>query len=153
MRGFRWTAAGLLGLVPALAAAGCGDDDDERGENTGQSCSVPEHCYPEIGDQPLQGGDAVCLTRVEGGYCTHHCSADSDCCAVEGECRSGISQVCSPFESTGEMYCFLSCEADVVGAAGFDDDSAYCQRYAHRSFVCRSSGGGSSNRKVCVPPG
>ena len=28
----------------------------------------------------------------------------------------------------------------------------YCADY-HRDFICRSSGGGSANRKVCVPGG
>ena len=153
MRGIRWSAAVLLGLVPGLAAAGCGDDDDDRGENTGDSCSSPEHCYPGIGDAELQGGEAVCMTRVEGGYCTHYCATDADCCAVEGECVTGVPQVCSPFESTGELYCFLSCEADVVANSGLADETEYCQRNAHRSFICRSSGGGSANRKVCVPNG
>jgi hypothetical protein len=27
----------------------------------------------------------------------------------------------------------------------------FCQEEAHPAFACRSSGGGSSNRKVCVP--
>ena len=153
MQHIRWYAAALLGLVPGLAAAGCGDDDDGPSENTGQSCNSPDDCYPNIGDRELEGGAAVCMDRVTGGYCTHFCTADTDCCAVEGECISGVPQVCSPFESTGELYCFLSCEADVVAAAGFADETGYCQANAHRSFVCRSSGGGSANRKVCVPNG
>ncbi|MCC6552044.1 MAG: hypothetical protein IT372_03350 [Polyangiaceae bacterium] len=46
------------------------------------------------------------------------------------------------------MYCFLSCEAAEIGSL---DPDAYCDEFAHRGFGCRSSGGGSANRKVCVP--
>ena len=31
------------------------------------------------------------------------------------------------------------------------DPTEFCQREAHPDFICRSSGGGSNNRKVCVP--
>ena len=86
-----------------------------------------------------------------GGYCTHHCTQDSDCCAVAGECPGSRAQVCGPFESTGEMYCFLSCEKEDLDAAQFDDGDTYCQRYVSAAFHCRSTGGGSENRKVCVP--
>ena len=36
---------------------------------------------------------------------------------------------------------------------GTTDPTAYCGRYAAQSFTCRSTGGGSENRKVCFPPG
>ncbi len=95
-------------------------------------------------------GDPLCLDQVDGGYCTHLCQTDADCCAVEGECLSDFPQVCAPFESTGMMMCFLSCEdADIDGA----DSEAFCAEEAHSSFICRSTGGGSANRKVCVPQG
>jgi len=45
--------------------------------------------------------------------------------------------------------CFFSCEnGDLVGTT---DANEYCQREASPDFICRSSGGGSNNRKVCVP--
>jgi hypothetical protein len=44
--------------------------------------------------------------------------------------------------------CFLSCEPTEVGDL---DESEYCRVNAHSSFGCRSTGGGSENRKVCVP--
>ncbi len=51
--------------------------------------------------------------------------------------------------------CFLSCEpGDLVpasGGSGKVDDQEYCQREAGSEFICRSSGGGSKNRKICVP--
>jgi hypothetical protein len=31
--------------------------------------------------------------------------------------------------------------------------SVYCQSYANRDFICRSTGGGAQNRKVCLPNG
>jgi hypothetical protein len=97
---------------------------------------------------------------VTNGYCTHLCTTDADCCAVEGECRTGLKQVCAPFESTGEKYCFLSCEsADIAAAndagatdAGTDEQN-YCHKNISTEFTCRSTGGGAANRKVCLPSG
>jgi hypothetical protein len=61
-------------------------------------------------------------------------------------------QVCSPFESTMDRMCFLSCEdADIGTDAGVVDEQEFCQRYANTDFICRSSGGGAANRKICVP--
>ena len=65
-----------------------GDDAPPGGENTGQSCTTPGQCFPNTHDAALQGGPAICLTRVTGGYCTHICTTDADCCAVDGECRT-----------------------------------------------------------------
>lgn len=95
--------------------------------------------------------EPVCLDRVTNGYCTHLCTQDSDCCAVSGECKTGHPQVCGPFESTGKKYCFLSCEEDIIADAKSTDASAYCASYANAAFGCRSTGGGSQNRKVCMP--
>jgi hypothetical protein len=47
-------------------------------------------------------------------------------------------------------YCFLSCD-NVPGDAGVTDADAFCHTYANAQFSCRSTGGGSQNRKVCVP--
>ena len=93
------------------------------------------------------------MQQFTNGYCTHHCATDSDCCGVPGECPAGRPEVCGPFESTGEMYCFLSCEDADLTTAGMTDSTAYCHRYANIDFICRSTGGGSQNRKVCVPNG
>lgn len=141
-----------LALVGTLAS-GCGSNDDaRRPTNTGQACQVAEDCYPGL-DATTLHGDAVCLTRVPDGYCTHQCTQDLDCCAVTGECPNDFPQVCAPFESTGEMNCFLSCETADVTNAGFNDSTAFCQANANAAFICRSTGGGSANRKVCVPNG
>jgi hypothetical protein len=134
----------------------CSDDDPPARpvEQTGSSCTAPSQCYPGVADAGALKGAVVCLDRVPGGYCTHECTSDADCCAVPGECKTGFKQVCSPFESTGKQYCFLSCESDDIKAAtdgGTTDSTLYCQTYANKALGCRSSGGGSANRKVCVP--
>lgn len=145
-----------------LTFTACGDDDAGGDGNAGtatdsgspdqvgQICEVPSDCYPEVDPEEL-AGDRVCLDRVAGGYCTHECMVDDDCCAVEGECVSDFPQVCGPFESTGMMMCFLSCEDEDWQGADEADDNAFCQEYASTDFICRSTGGGADNRKVCVP--
>ena len=153
---------GVLTLVTAIVA-GCGsdsneDDDSNTGgrpsENeTGAVCDTAAECFPEVAEGALLG-EPQCLDRVTDGYCTHLCETDDDCCAVEGECPNDLTQVCSPFESTNQRMCFLSCEQDDVEAAmgqSNADEQEYCQHEASEEFICRSSGGGSQNRKVCVP--
>jgi hypothetical protein len=164
-----WLTLGLFSFVGTTFLGACGSDDDEdksKGsggtggipENTGSQCAAPADCFKDIvtdaGDAGTIHGSVICLTRVNGGYCTHTCTDDTDCCAVPGECKTGLKQVCSPFESTGEKYCFLSCEpGDLVPPDGgtTTTDNEFCQREASTDFICRSSGGGSQNRKVCVP--
>jgi hypothetical protein len=129
----------------------CSDDDGGAGPtDTGQSCASADQCYPGVKAGELLG-EAVCLDKVTGGYCTHHCTQDSDCCAAAGECTGGHAEVCGPFESTGELYCFLSCEDADLEKTQLVDGDQYCQTYAGAGFGCRSTGGGSENRKVCVP--
>lgn len=120
---------------------------DHHPEHVGQPCESPADCYPDV-DHAALAGEVECLAKVEGGYCTHLCEVDDDCCAIEGECVSGYPQVCAPFENQANKRCFLSCEGSDVGDLNPDE---YCRTYAHPSFGCRSSGGGSENRKVCVP--
>lgn len=133
----------LFGLTFALAV-GCRDRDHEL---VGQPCDVPADCFPNLDHDALLG-EVECLTKVEGGYCTHLCEADNDCCAIEGECVAGYPQVCAPYTNQPDKRCFLSCEASDVDGL---DPNEYCRTYAHPSFGCRSTGGGSENRKVCVP--
>jgi hypothetical protein len=148
----------LAGLVPIGALSACSDDDDGSSANgdgdgrnspeeTGSVCESDDECFADLEIE----GEAMCLDRVRDGYCTHSCESDDDCCAVDGECLTDFAQVCSPFESAGTMMCFLSCEDEDVEAADADDDQAFCQTGAGSDFICRSSGGGSNNRKVCVP--
>jgi len=146
-----------LGSLLVLAVS-CGDDpdnDDDGGSgqglsgSTGQGCSVPDDCFGDVALRDDIQGEFTCLDRVEGGYCTHECVTDDDCCAVEGECPDGVNHVCGPFESTGLMLCFISCENEDLGG---EDSDAYCDGF-HADFICRSTGGGSDNKKVCVPGG
>jgi hypothetical protein len=170
---FRVQFAALRGKVPrmrtlsalaipfALLVAGCtSGSGSSTVEQTGSSCTNPAQCYPNVAwdagadagpDASPVRGAVVCLDRVTGGYCTHTCVTDSDCCAVPGECKTGFPQVCSPFESTGQKLCFLSCESTVVASADAGDTNTFCGLNANSAFSCRSSGGGSQNRKVCVP--
>jgi hypothetical protein len=144
-------ALAALGLALGLIAVACGGDNTASGPiNTGQSCTTAAECFGGV-DGGAIIGTAICLDKVPGGYCTHSCTADTDCCAVPGECPSGQPEVCGPFESTGQMDCFLSCEDAVLKGTGYTDSSAYCAHYASPTFICRSTGGGSNNRKVCVP--
>ncbi len=150
----RWVA--ITGLFIA-GVSSCGDDEKkeettaDRGlyETTGAECSAAADCFPDVEVQ----GDALCLDRVRDGYCTHECTSDDECCAVDGECTGNTAQVCAPFESTGGMLCFLSCEKATreATATKYDDDNAFCQGEVSPQFICRSSGGGSNNRKICVP--
>jgi hypothetical protein len=147
-----------LGPVLLLGLACTTEDDPHEGDTAtsgspdyaGAICEAPADCYPEVDPADLSG-PALCLDRVRGGYCTHECAADMDCCAAEGECATAFPQVCSPFESTGMMMCFLSCEDDDVDGSGHGDPETFCQSEASPDFICRSSGGGNENRKVCVP--
>lgn len=154
----RLAPAALLALALGSASAlSCSSDDDTSSGETGGSpdqagsvCVVPDDCYPEVDHSEL-AGSVLCLDRVPEGYCTHECGSDQDCCSVEGECVSDLPQVCSPFESTGQMMCFLSCEPEDVSSTDAADEQEFCQNEVHPAFICRSSGGGSQNRKVCVP--
>jgi hypothetical protein len=127
----------------ALAAYACGGN----GDLAGQPCAQASDCYPTLDATKLKG-EIQCLDKVPGGYCTHLCTKDEDCCAVSGECPNGHPEVCAPFESTGMMMCFLSCEAKDLGGL---DETAFCQQFAGDAFGCRSTGGGSQNRKICSP--
>lgn len=132
-------------LVASLCVTACDYDDDGYNEEyAGQPCEEPEDCYPEADTDAIEG-DIECLSdRVEGGYCTHTCQDDENCCAVVGECKSDLDQVCAPLESAPDNYCFVTCE-DV------EDEGTFCETYVHPEFHCRSTGGGSNNRKVCLP--
>lgn len=136
--------------------------DSGRGpEQTGQACTAASQCYPGL-DAGSLVGEVECLDRVPSGYCTHRCEKDEDCCAVPGECGSGLRQVCAPLENSTEKRCFLSCEDEDIAAVaadgGFDesdgavdDTTYYCHTYASPELNCRSTGGGKNNRKVCLP--
>jgi hypothetical protein len=135
-----------LGLLPMVAA--CGDDPPPAPiEHAGQTCTNASQCYPNVDGGALKG-EVICMEKVTNGYCTHKCTSDQDCCAVPGECVSGHPQVCSPYENQPDQYCLLSCEPNDIGSVNGD---SYCSTWAHPGFKCRSSGGGTANRKVCTP--
>jgi hypothetical protein len=138
-------------------------------EPAGSTCRAASECYAGV-DGGADGGlvgVVTCIDKVTNGYCTHTCTQDTDCCSVPGECRTSVKQVCSPFENQPAQYCFLSCEDDDIAKAiaanadaGYYDGGAvdagtiadsYCRSFAGTSTSCRSSGGGSNNRKVCIP--
>jgi hypothetical protein len=142
----------LFLLGAALVATACGSSGSggaPPGEQAGSTCATAATCYPDVKDQTQIKGTVTCLSKVPNGYCTHLCTADTDCCAVPGECRTGLKEVCSPFENQPESYCFLSCEDAAVKAAGYTDANVYCQKLGNAAFTCRSTGGGASNRKIC----
>ena len=141
-----------VALAPACSSNGS-TSSGPRVEAVGSSCTAASQCYPTL-DGAALSGTVTCLTQLTNGYCTHTCQADTDCCSVPGECLTGFKQVCAPFESTGQHYCFLSCDpADIAVApdAGTTDPTVYCQTWAGATFSCRSTGGGSANRKFCTP--
>lgn len=104
------------------------------GAPTGALCLAVEDCFPEIDHALL--GTVFCEDKFEDGYCTHTCETDEDCCAIDGECAPRIAHVCTPLADD---------ETDALGGA---DPAAYCFMGAG----CRSSGGGSENCDICLPP-
>jgi len=154
MRSYSVSMAILIAVTLAPACSGGGSTSSAPPvEQVGSSCSAASQCYPTLDGAALHGM-VTCLTQLTNGYCTHTCQSDSDCCAVPGECATGFKQVCASFESTGQHYCFLSCDAADIAAtpdAGTTDPTAYCQTWAGAAFTCRSTGGGSANRKFCGP--
>ena len=142
--------AGVALVFSMLAACGSDDNNGPSPTNTGQTCMTADQCYPGVKAGELVG-DAVCMDKVAGGYCTHLCTQDDDCCAAAGECAGARAEVCSPFESMADMYCLLSCEDDDLEKTALTDADVYCHTYVGSAFGCRSSGGGANNRKVCMP--
>ena len=140
------TSAGSAGTAGSAGSAGAVT-------NTGQKCAAPTDCYPGL-DGGTVKGQVVCLDKIAGGYCTHLCTSDADCCATPGECPNKVKEVCAPFESTGMMMCFVSCEdADVFTPDAWDAGAItpdqFCSTIAGTGFGCRSTGGGKANRKFC----
>jgi len=141
----------VVALLTGLTCAACSSSSDAPPPaTTGSACAAPEQCFTALEAGSLHGS-AVCLTKPAGGYCTHTCTTDLDCCAVPGECANGRTEVCAPFSSTEGKHCFVSCEDTSVAAAAAASADALCVSAAGPSFSCRSTGGGSENRKFCSP--
>ena len=74
----RW---GLHLVLTAMVAAGCNDDDDDKEWTvTGHSCDVADECYEDVIERDALPWEPVCMDRVEGGYCTHHCKISTNLC-------------------------------------------------------------------------
>ncbi|WP_394823116.1 hypothetical protein [Pendulispora albinea] len=142
-------AAILFASIGCLLVVACSSDDKSEppATATGLTCSNANQCYVGL-DAATVKGHVVCLTQLKDGYCTHTCTSDADCCAVPGECKHG-KEVCAPVQSAEGKYCVLSCEASNLPAG--TEATAYCQQHANPNFTCRSTGGGSDNRKFCGP--
>lgn len=149
----------VLAVAIGVFAEACDSEADRRGSGststqngtggTGGSeavCSVAADCYPGL-DQAALGGEVLCLDRVRGGYCTHFCETDADCCAVPGECDPSIAQVCARFESTGQRVCLVRCEAE--DWMGSSSDWEFCHDAASPYFTCRAAG--ATDPKACYP--
>jgi hypothetical protein len=148
LRGMRLTHR-LVFVLGAVAA--CSNNSGSAPVQTGSACTTAGACYPAL-DAAALHGTVTCLTQLQNGYCTHTCTADSDCCAVPGECAAGVKEVCAPLQSAPQTYCFVSCDAaNIPASAGTTDPNVYCQKFANASFTCRSTGGGSANKKFCGP--
>lgn len=145
--------AAIAPLLLLALATGCGSDDPGPGPSgqAGSACTSAAQCYSGLAEASAVQGTVQCLDKIGGGYCTHTCAADSDCCAVPGECPRAALQVCAPFENQPDQYCLLSCEDADIAKAGFTDATDFCHRYASAAFGCRSTGGGANNRKICAP--
>jgi hypothetical protein len=145
----------MIGIVTMSLLGACASDNNPPPppEQTGSSCtaaSAATACYPNLDGATLQGGGPVCIEKVPGGYCTHLCTMDKDCCAVPGECKTQHPQVCAPFENMTMQYCFLSCENEDLADAGVTDADTFCATFAQAGLTCRATGGGAP-RKVCMP--
>ena len=107
-----------------LCVAGCGGADFYAPCDAAEDCAVPDDA------------EAECLDEGDQGFCTWACGDDGDCAdAVDTD----YDFVCAPWESEAGMHCFPSCEGD--------------EEACPPGYGCRSTGGGSENRKVCFPEG
>ena len=116
----------LLSVLVIVTTASC-----TKQESIYDTCAAADDCVvPE--DQ-----EAACLEKGDDGFCTWECATDEDCDEAD---TTDHNFVCASFESSDGMHCFPSCE-DV------DDEADHCGS----DMTCRSTGGGSDNRKVCFP--
>lgn len=123
--------AALLAIC-VLSIASCNKDSKDDDDDVYLACEEPEDCVvPE-------DRDAVCLEKADEGFCSWECDADSDCDdADDGD----FDFVCASFESEEALYCFPACNEDA------EEEEDECPG----SMTCRSTGGGSDNRKICFP--
>lgn len=100
-------------------------------------CAGPAYTVCEVADDctvPDEApGDAACVEKNATAFCAVTCTTDPDCDAVD----DAFDWVCAPFESNPVSYCFPACA----------DEGPECPD----GYACRSTGGGSANRKICFP--
>ena len=92
------------------------------------TCTEASAC--ELPEEAVAGATVTCLDKGDPGVCLVTCSSDEDCRAHDED------DVCAPFESEGASYCFPPCGEEEA---------------CPEPFTCRSTGGGSENRKICFP--
>jgi hypothetical protein len=146
----RLLLAVVVVLTGAAAVAACSSSSNPPA--TGATCGKAGDCYPGVDATKIKG-TVTCLTQLQNGYCTHTCTASTDCCAASGECPAGFSAVCAPLQSAPQTYCFVSCDSAAISAApngGTTDPNAFCQKFANPTFTCRATGGGNP-QKFCGP--
>jgi hypothetical protein len=129
----------LLVLLPTLAVAGCGDDDDEgQGLSPAQRAGVGAQCTAATQDRDCNVAEQqICLTEFKGGYCgEENCTRDADCLPGSACVAHNLGN-----------FCFLIC-TDKIHCNGTrsPDNEANC--VANLEFV----EGGEGGVKVCVPP-
>lgn len=113
------------------------------------SCGGPEVYRPcasvaDCVDPVPEDTEGVCLEKSQEGFCTWTCTHDDDC--DDGEHPHPL--VCAGFEDEAGSFCFPSCDdGDSDDEGGGEDGEGACPA----GFVCRSTGGGSANRKICFP--
>lgn len=119
-------------FVVLLGLLGCGGGPDFY-----ESCDLeePDACV----DVVPEDATGACLEKSGGGFCTWECAADADCA---NDVDDDFDFVCAPLESNPQTYCFPACGEGEDGAEECPD-----------GYGCRSTGGGSDNRKICFPDG
>jgi hypothetical protein len=106
---------------PGYRASGGSGGSGSSGKTNGgyqvPTCSTAQDCYPDASSVAIFTMNPQCLTTSSGGYCTHVCSSDSDCCIWPSECPSGQHQVCVPFSSSSSnMVCAISCGSSDIAS-------------------------------------
>src|SRR5215472_288737 len=99
----------------ALAIACSSNSSGPPPGQTGSGCTTAAQCYPGLDAAALQG-TVTCLTQLQNGYCSHTCQTNVNCCAVPGECPTGLKEVCSPLQSAGLTYCLVACDTASIAA-------------------------------------
>ena len=115
-------------LVLAAWLGACG------GEDIYASCDEAADC----GEIAPDSAEPECVPKENWGFCTWSCTEDSHC-SEDGD--EDYDFVCASFEEQTGKFCFPSCREE-----GTEEEEVCPDGYE-----CRSTGGGSENRRVCFP--